>query len=82
MSDDEERDHFCDGIREGSIAGLAKISDWYVIARNSSFVYKNVARDPRHVGAEPGAVYLIDGSARRAAEPGTIANIESCEWLV
>lgn len=40
MSGDSEQDYFCDGMVEDIITGLSRIKWLFVIARNSSFVYK------------------------------------------
>src|SRR5208283_3494451 len=40
MSGDAEQDYFCDGLVEDIITGLSRIRWLFVIARNSSFVYK------------------------------------------
>src|SRR5687767_10207719 len=45
MSDDADQEHFADGISEDLITSLARIRWLFVIARNSSFVYKNRAVD-------------------------------------
>ena len=38
----------------------------FVIARNSSFVYKGKAVDVRQVGRELGVRYVLEGSVRKA----------------
>ena len=45
----------------GSIAPIT-----FVIARNSSFVYKGQAVDVKRVGRELGVRYLLEGSVRKA----------------
>ena len=40
MSDDPEQEHFSDGITEDIITALSKLRWFFVIARNSSFIYK------------------------------------------
>ncbi len=40
MSEDPNQEYFCDGITEDLITDLSKISGIFVIARNSTFVYK------------------------------------------
>jgi TolB-like protein/Flp pilus assembly protein TadD len=57
-----------DGITEDLITGLARIPWLFVIARNSSFVYKNRSVDIRQVSRELGVRYILKGSVRRAAE--------------
>ena len=50
MSGDPEQDYFADGIVEDIMTGLSRIKWLFVIARNSSFVYKGKAVDVRQVG--------------------------------
>ena len=45
MSGDPEQEYFADGISEDLITGLARIRWLFVIARNSTFVYKRRAVD-------------------------------------
>ena len=47
MSDDPKQEYFVDGMVEDIITGLARIKWLFVIARNSSFVYKGAAVDVR-----------------------------------
>src|SRR5437764_6509803 len=66
MSDDPDQAHFADGVSEDLITGLARIRWLFVIARNSSFVYKNRAVDVKEVSRELGVRYGLEGSVRRA----------------
>ncbi|MBV9064671.1 MAG: winged helix-turn-helix domain-containing protein, partial [Methylobacteriaceae bacterium] len=65
MSDDPGQEYFSDGISEDLITGLSKLRWFFVIARNSSFIYKNKAVHVRQVGEELGAGYVVEGSVRR-----------------
>ena len=65
MSGDPEQDYFADGMVEDIITGLSRIKWLFVIARNSSFVYKGKAVDVRQVGRELGVRYR---AGRRRAE--------------
>jgi TolB-like protein/Tfp pilus assembly protein PilF len=67
MSGEADQDYFADGISEDLITGLARIRWLFVIARNSSFVYKNRAVDVKQVSRELGVRYVLEGSVRRAA---------------
>jgi adenylate cyclase len=51
MSGDPEQDYFCDGMVEDIITGLSRIKWLFVIARNSSFVYKGRAIDVKQVAS-------------------------------
>jgi len=66
MSGDPDQEHFADGISEDLITGLSRIRWLFVIARNSSFVYKGRAVDVKQVSRELGVRYVLEGSVRRA----------------
>jgi TolB-like protein len=66
MSADPDQEHFADGISEDLITGLAHIRWLFVIARNSSFVYKNRTVDVKEVSRELGVRYVLEGSVRRS----------------
>jgi TolB-like protein/Tfp pilus assembly protein PilF len=68
MSGDADQDYFADGISEDLITGLARIRWLFVIARNSSFVYKNRAVDVKEVSRALGVRYVLEGSVRRAGK--------------
>ena len=66
MSGDPDQEHFADGISEDLITGLSRIRWLFVIARNSTFVYKHRAVDVKQVSRELGVRYVLEGSVRRA----------------
>jgi adenylate cyclase len=66
MSGDSEQDYFADGMVEDIVTGLSRIKWLFVIARNSSAVYKGKAVDVRQIGRELGVRYLLEGSVRKA----------------
>jgi TolB-like protein/class 3 adenylate cyclase/Flp pilus assembly protein TadD len=68
MSDDPTQEYFSDGITEDLITGLSKISDLFVIARNSTFTYKGKPVKIRQVAEELGVRYVLEGSVQKAAE--------------
>jgi adenylate cyclase len=68
LSGDPAQDYFSDGLTEDIITDLARNDELLVIARNSSFAYKDNPRDVRTIGAELGAGYVVEGSARRAGD--------------
>jgi TolB-like protein/tetratricopeptide (TPR) repeat protein len=65
MSGDKEQDFFADGMAEDIITALSRCSGLFVIARNSSFLYKGKPVDIRQVGHELGVDYVLEGSVRR-----------------
>jgi len=48
------------------VTGLSRIKWLFVIARNSSFVYRDRAADVKHVGRDLGVRYVLEGSVRRS----------------
>lgn len=68
MSGDSEQEYFGDGIAEDIIISLSKISSLFVIARNSSFAYKNKATDIRDVARDLGVQYVLEGSVRKGGQ--------------
>ena len=65
MSGDPEQAYFSDGISEDIITALSKLRWFFVIARNSSFIYKGRPVHMKQVAEELGVGYLIEGSVRR-----------------
>jgi DNA-binding winged helix-turn-helix (wHTH) protein len=66
MSSDADQGYFADGIVEDLITGLSRVRQLFVIARNSTFIYKGRPVDLRQVGRELGVRYLLEGSVRKA----------------
>jgi tetratricopeptide (TPR) repeat protein len=58
---------------EDIITGLSRIKWLFVIARNSSFVYKGKAVDIRHLGQDLGVSYVLQGSVRKSGDRVRIA---------
>jgi TolB-like protein len=65
MSADPKQEYFADGIVEDIITGLSRIRWLFVIARNSSFIYKGNPTDIRQVGRELGVRYVLEGGLRK-----------------
>jgi adenylate cyclase len=68
MSGDPEQEYFSDGITEDLITDLSKISELFVIARNSVFTYKGKSVKISQVAEELGVRYVLEGSVRRAED--------------
>jgi TolB-like protein len=66
MSGDQEQEYFVDGMVEEIISSLSRIRWLFVVARNSSFIYKGQPADMKKVGLELGVRYLVEGSVRKA----------------
>jgi len=67
LSSDPEQDYFADGIVDDIITALSRFKSVFVIARNSSFIYKGRAVDLKQIGRELGVRYVLEGSVRKAA---------------
>ena len=65
LSGDPEQEYFADGMVEEIITALSRIRWLFVIARNSSFTYKDQAVDVKQVGRELGVRYVLEGSVRK-----------------
>jgi TolB-like protein/DNA-binding SARP family transcriptional activator len=65
LSGDAEQDYFADGMVDDIITGLSRINWLFVIARNSTFIYKGRAVDVKQVGRELGVRYVLEGSVRK-----------------
>jgi TolB-like protein len=68
MSGDPEQEYFSDGISEDIITALSKLRWFFVIARNSSFIYKGRAVHMKQVAEELGVRYVVEGSVRRGGD--------------
>ncbi|RVD33986.1 adenylate/guanylate cyclase domain-containing protein, partial [Mesorhizobium sp. M8A.F.Ca.ET.023.02.2.1] len=66
MSGDAEQDYFADGISEDIITALSKLSQLFVIARNSSFTFKGQNVHVQEVGAKLGVRHVLEGSVRKS----------------
>jgi adenylate cyclase len=72
MSGDPEQVYFADGIAEDVITALSRFHDLLVIARNSSFTYREASIDVRQVGRELDVLYVLEGSVRIAGNRARI----------
>ena len=66
QSGDPEQEYFSDGISEDIIAELSRFHALFVIARNSSFRFKNSNLGIQAIGRELGVQYVVEGSVRRS----------------
>lgn len=65
LTGDEENRFFGDGLADDLINELVRIRDLQVIARTSSFAFRDVDQDVREIGGGLGAAWLVEGSVRR-----------------
>ena len=68
MSEDPKQEFLCDGMTEEIITALSKIPELFVIARNSTFVYKGKPLKVRQISEELGVRYVLEGSFRRSGD--------------
>ena len=68
ISGDPEQEYFSDGISEDIITALSKLRWFFVIARNSSFVYKGRSVNMKQIAEELGVGYVVEGSVRRGGD--------------
>jgi adenylate cyclase len=68
MSGDPEQEYFADGMVEDIITALSHFKALFVIARNSSFVYKGRPVDIGQMAKELGVRYVLEGSVRKAGK--------------
>lgn len=66
MSADPENEYFSDGITEEIINALTRVRGLKVIARTSSFAFKNRNIDVRTIGDQLGVSTILEGSVRKA----------------
>ncbi|MEO9576205.1 MAG: adenylate/guanylate cyclase domain-containing protein [Roseobacter sp.] len=66
MSGDAEQQFFSDGMAEDIITGLSRFRTLFVVARNSSFRFRDTDLTERDIADKLGVEYLVEGSVRRA----------------
>ena len=67
-SGDASQEYFTDGISEDIITDLSKSPGLSVIARQSSFSFKNRDLSTKEIARELGADYILDGNMRKAGK--------------
>jgi TolB-like protein/cytochrome c-type biogenesis protein CcmH/NrfG len=73
LSGEPEQEYFSEGISEDIITALSKLRWFYVIARNSSFIYKQKSVHHQQIGQELGVGYVVEGSVRKDGDHVRIA---------
>ena len=68
LSGDPEQEYFSDGVTEDIITALLRLSWLFVMARNSTFSYKDQSPDIRDVAKDLGVHYVLEGSVRKAGD--------------
>ncbi|WP_314956323.1 winged helix-turn-helix domain-containing tetratricopeptide repeat protein [Bradyrhizobium cosmicum] len=65
LGGDPGQDYFSDGITGDIIAELSRFRSLFVVARHSSFAYKDRTPEIKQVGRELGVRYVAEGSVRK-----------------
>ena len=66
MSGDPEQEYFADGMVDDILMALSRVRWLFVIARQSSFIYKVRSADVQQIGRELGVRYVVEGSVRKS----------------
>jgi len=66
MSGDPEQEYFADGMVDDILMALSRVRWLFVIARQSSFIYKVRPADVQQIGRELGVRYVVEGSVRKS----------------
>ena len=68
LSGDPGQSYFIDGIAEEIIIALSRLRWFFVIARQSSFAYRDKGLDAKQIARELGVRYVLMGSVRRSGD--------------
>ncbi|MGI9386141.1 MAG: hypothetical protein ACR2OX_01800, partial [Methyloligellaceae bacterium] len=68
LSGDPGQEFFADGMTEEIINTLTQFREIRVIARNSTFRYKNKPDDARSIARDLGVGFVLEGSVRKAGD--------------
>jgi adenylate cyclase len=68
MSGDPKEDYFSDGLTEQIITSLSKFQRLFVIARNSTFVYKGKPVKIQKVAEDLGVRYVLKGGIQKSGD--------------
>ena len=68
MSGDPKQEFLCDAMTEDIITALSRVPRLFVIARNSTFVYKGKPVKVKQVSEELGVRYVLEGSLQRSGD--------------
>jgi len=68
LSTDKEQEYFCDGMAEEIINALTQVKGLHVVARTSSFAFKDKHDDVREIGRKLNVETLLEGSVRQSGK--------------
>lgn len=85
LNQDTIEDYFADGISEDIIISLSKNRWLTVVARNSSFAFRNTVGSVKAIGEQLAANYIVTGSVRKAGSRARVnaqvVDVETGECL-
>jgi TolB-like protein/DNA-binding winged helix-turn-helix (wHTH) protein/Tfp pilus assembly protein PilF len=64
----EADQYFVDGVVEEITSALSRVREFFVIARQSAFMYKGRFVDVRETGRQLGVRYVVEGTVRRGGD--------------
>jgi adenylate cyclase len=65
-SQNAEQDHLAEGLTDGLITELSKVSGVFVIARHSVFALRDTARSIQKVAADLGVHFVLEGTLQKS----------------
>ncbi|MEO9821012.1 MAG: winged helix-turn-helix domain-containing protein [Paracoccaceae bacterium] len=68
LSVGQDADYLSDAIAEGIIVDLSRYSELFVIARNSSFSFRDAATEVTAISRALGVRYLLEGSQQKSGD--------------
>jgi adenylate cyclase len=68
LSDDREQQYFADGVTDDLTTDLSRITDSFVISRNTAFTFKDKPVNAKQIGRELGVRYVLEGSVQRSGK--------------
>jgi TolB-like protein/class 3 adenylate cyclase len=68
LSNDPDQQYFADGMTEDLTTDLSRISDMFVIARNTALTYRDKPVNAKQIGRELGVRYVLEGSVQRSGK--------------
>ena len=68
IGNDPKWDRFADGVTEDIVTDLSHSKDLFVVARNSTEVYRGKPADVRSVGRDLGVRYVLEGSIQPSGD--------------
>lgn len=68
MSGDPKQDFFSDGLTDQIISGISRVPNIFVIARNSTFTFKDKPVKVQEVAEDLGVRYVLEGSVQKSED--------------